>query len=668
MGLLKFGSLYKSRNRRDKSQPTTASSPDVNSSSTDASPPSLPKLDLSKSPLSHSSSDQPSSDQPSTPVDTWKPANRNKDSNSNTLLDDIFLELNKPHDQELHNDLLLANALSEQLALSKENQPRHASPPTPTSGSKMESKTMDSAFLATDNIYSSYLRALQSQEEPAATDTSSTSMFAHLLSGNNSSTSAQSQSQTPLSITSPLPNTNNTKAEKPKPATQIVLDSDVSDSDDAESDHSSDDEDPGKARRTAGVLPIMERRPVNHRLALHRKIDAWANRVDPKANQIESNEAMIARMQERHRHQYKLMQQRQQGTLPRPIDPYSSRPMPSVVPMMTPVSPQLFSPPPPPPPHAMDMSPMMMTPIHAMDPRMSLPVSPLVSPPPIPSSIVPTPFPRPASLSSQRRRRRSPTSSSDVHPASSVSASSSTCSSVPAMTARNSTAPSSVYPEADGEDDADDERQTSSSSEEEMTKTEAKRQSMLRHCRSVPNFSKKNKKSFTHSSNNSISDSHERSDTDTHPPPPPPPPPRRLRESSSSRTTSKKYPHAVDSPPFVKHRKSEPEMSKHGGQVHHSQPRRPPFPSYPVSQASPEQMQLEWHRLQLLQREQQLQQQLQQHCMQQYHNLYRSQSVSRTNSMMFPPIPAPLTISLPHSQRPSSHCVYGYPAVSYMAQ
>ncbi|ORE02926.1 hypothetical protein BCV72DRAFT_233830 [Rhizopus microsporus var. microsporus] len=267
MGLLKIGSLYK----KNKKKSIIEQSPPV-------APPSLPTLSLDE-PL------KPRQEQEQQTVT----------AGSGSLFDDILAELNSPtakKEESLLDDFSLALALSQKLDLNHDEPLKKKETPK-TTNQTVEKK--QSNLLTGDSIYSNYLKNLSALDDTSSPDTS---MFSSLL--NASHISNNNKSTTPIASSS-------TPTLRPPVTTMKVLDSDISDSEESKKD---DDEDED-GRVTRGIRPIMERRTQDHRLK--RKIDSWTNRVDPNANRVESNEAMIERMKDRHRNQVKLAAlQRQQ--------------------------------------------------------------------------------------------------------------------------------------------------------------------------------------------------------------------------------------------------------------------------------------------------------------------------------------------------------------------
>ncbi|KAL0140894.1 hypothetical protein V8B55DRAFT_1511327 [Mucor lusitanicus] len=318
MGLLKLGSLYKKKSKKDTLPPA----PPVPA-------PVAPKLEPISLELNLGLNNSSSIHDTNTIATTTLPQQQRNINNalagSGSLFDDIFSELTtaKPVAQQqaadaMHNDISLAVALSQQLQLEEKNSTNgmtgtaQKGSHTVLSSNKNEAPSSNVAnfLLGGDSIYSSYLRNISALDhDPGTTDsTFSTSMFDNLL-GNSKQTATTTAAGT---------NTNN-KANVPTTATtKVVLDSDISDSDE-DSKNDSEDENSsqllnydGNQRMTRGVRPIMERRTQDNRLLVQRKIDNWANRVDPEANQVESNESMINRMKDRHRNQVKLAALRQQ--------------------------------------------------------------------------------------------------------------------------------------------------------------------------------------------------------------------------------------------------------------------------------------------------------------------------------------------------------------------
>ncbi|KAI8877006.1 hypothetical protein K501DRAFT_337697 [Backusella circina FSU 941] len=319
MGLLKLGSIYK-KSKSKKEKPET---------------PPLPSPPPTLEPLALNLDLNLSSTRPNTTV--TKQSTINNDSFMNTpatspqpqnniasgsLFDDIFSELNPNNNgtpkDELQSDISLALALSNQLSI---NSSAPSSSGAAQNGNKNSNgntngdrKEVSNFLLGDDSIYSSYLRNLSSLDnnDTTASNTSdfSTSMFASMMGP----TPQQSRSQITRSIV------NNSPPPLPVPSapatTKTVLDSDISDSDDSKM--SDDDSDTAmqqkitNSRMTKGMQPIMERRPQDHHLLVQRKIDNWSNRVDPEANKVESREAIISRMKDRHRNEVKMAALRQQ--------------------------------------------------------------------------------------------------------------------------------------------------------------------------------------------------------------------------------------------------------------------------------------------------------------------------------------------------------------------
>jgi hypothetical protein len=208
----------------------------------------------------------------------------------------------------------LAAALSQQLQLEENNNTNGMTGTTKKGSNAMSSSNKNEAssnasnfLLGGDSIYSSYLKNISALDGDQSNSTFSTSMFDNLL-GN---------SRTTATTTTTHNNNASNKINNTPIAKKVVLDSDVSDSDEDSQNDSEDDNSQllnsdGNQRMTKGVRPIMERRAQDNRLLVQRKIDNWANRVDPEANRVESNESMINRMKDRHRNQVKLAALRQQ--------------------------------------------------------------------------------------------------------------------------------------------------------------------------------------------------------------------------------------------------------------------------------------------------------------------------------------------------------------------
>lgn len=214
----------------------------------------------------------------------------------------------------IQNEISLAAALSQQLELEENNSTNGMTGTTKKGSNAMSSSNKNEAssnasnfLLGGDSIYSSYLRNISALDGEQSNPTFSTSMFDNLLGNSRTTpTNTTTNNNTASNII------NNTPI-----ATKVVLDSDVSDSDEDSQNDSEDDNsqllnNDGNQRMTKGVRPIMERRAQDNRLLVQRKIDSWANRVDPEANRVESNESMINRMKDRHRNQVKLAALRQQ--------------------------------------------------------------------------------------------------------------------------------------------------------------------------------------------------------------------------------------------------------------------------------------------------------------------------------------------------------------------
>ncbi|CAO3655298.1 unnamed protein product [Mucor fragilis] len=320
MGLLKLGSLYKKKSKKDTSPPPVPA-------------PVAPKLEPISLELNLGLNNSSIHDTNTIATTTLPQQQRNINTTpagSGSLFDDIFSELTttaKPVVQQdaMQNDISLAVALSQQLQL-EENKSTNGMTGTTQKGSNAVSSTSNSNkneapssnvanfLLGGDSIYSSYLRNISALDQGPSTTNStfSTSMFDNLL-GNSNQTAA---SNTPAPAAAAT-NTSNNYLAVPT-TTKVVLDSDISDSDEDSKNDSEDDNTSqllnydGNQRMTKGVRPIMERRTQDNRLLVQRKIDNWANRVDPEANQVESNESMISRMRDRHRNQVKLAALRQQ--------------------------------------------------------------------------------------------------------------------------------------------------------------------------------------------------------------------------------------------------------------------------------------------------------------------------------------------------------------------
>ncbi|CAO3664892.1 unnamed protein product [Rhizopus stolonifer] len=259
MGLLKIGSFYK-KNKNQKKPAVEPPAP--------VSVPSLPTLSLD------------------TPIK--KEEEEQITAGSGGLFDDILAELNSPtaatQKTDGLDDFSLALALSQQLEIKEEKKPTK-----PVQEKKAQ--TEPPSFLTGDSIYSSYLKHFPEKNEPRET-----SMFSSMM---NDSFGQSSSTPTPSTSTPTLKNHSTTLK---------VLDSDVSDSDDSKKEEEEEEE---EARMTRGMRPIMERRTNEHRLK--RKVDSWTHRIDPEANRVESSEAMIERMKDRHRTQVKFAaMQRQQ--------------------------------------------------------------------------------------------------------------------------------------------------------------------------------------------------------------------------------------------------------------------------------------------------------------------------------------------------------------------
>ncbi|CAO0802171.1 unnamed protein product [Mucor circinelloides] len=319
MGLLKLGSLYKKKSKKDTLPPPVPA-------------PVAPKLiepislELNLD-LNNSSSIHDTRTIATTTLPQQQRNTNNTPAGSGSLFDDIFSELttSKPVAQQdaMQNDISLAVALSQQLQLEETNSTNRmtgtaqkGSNTVSSSSNKNEASSSNVAdfLLGGDSIYSSYLRNISALDHEPSNSTFSTSMFDNLL-GNNKQTTATTTTTT--TTTTPAAASNNSNANVPI-ATKVVLDSDISDSDEDSKNDSEDDNSSqllnydGNQRMTRGVRPIMERRTQDNRLLVQRKIDNWANRVDPEANQVESNESMINRMKDRHRNQVKMAALRQQ--------------------------------------------------------------------------------------------------------------------------------------------------------------------------------------------------------------------------------------------------------------------------------------------------------------------------------------------------------------------
>ncbi|KAG2210857.1 hypothetical protein INT47_000011 [Mucor saturninus] len=314
MGLLKLGSIYKKKNKKESSVPPVP---------TKQAPPAA--LDLNLNLNSSSSVGTSNFNNPTT-----TPAG------SGSLFDDIFAELGtkpaaatsaaspvelttgpKPAAKVakeysvLDNDFSLALALSQQLEIEQDNTKGTTGPTKQGNNNgqkKINSNVTPSYLLGGDSIYSNYLKGLSALDDNHNNNSSSlsSSMFDSIL-GKPTSTSTITTNTAPVAPTSTFASSNH--------VSQVVLDSDISDSDEDSkvSDDSEDENHKGRRHRmTKGARPIMERRTPDNPVLVQRKIDNWSNRVDSEANTVESNESMISRMKDRHRNQVKLAALRNQ--------------------------------------------------------------------------------------------------------------------------------------------------------------------------------------------------------------------------------------------------------------------------------------------------------------------------------------------------------------------
>ncbi|OBZ87717.1 hypothetical protein A0J61_04231 [Choanephora cucurbitarum] len=279
MGLLKLGSIYKKKSKKDPvvEQPALPSIP----------PPKIEPLTLELN--------LDSTNAITTPL---KPLEKNNTPApvAGGLFDDIFSELDTSHPKlnkadPLHTDFSLALALSQQLQLDEDKKP--AMKPLPKQEKKTTTVEPTNSLLGGDSIYSSYLRAMDTSNDSSF---ASSSMFDSLMK-------KHVMHDHKPSAPTPIP-----------PTTQVVLDSDVSDSDEGSKNSEGEEEsdEGGQQRMTKGVQPIMGRRAQDNRLLVQRKIDSWTKQVDPEAKIVETNAAMINRMKDRHRNQVKLAAMRQQ--------------------------------------------------------------------------------------------------------------------------------------------------------------------------------------------------------------------------------------------------------------------------------------------------------------------------------------------------------------------
>ncbi|KAG2232343.1 hypothetical protein INT48_002292 [Thamnidium elegans] len=319
MGLLKLGSIYKKKSKKEVHVPALPSKPE---------PLSL-ELNL------HNSIDTPVTSPLSSDINNTVPAG------SGSLFDDIFAELGtkptKPKETVMDNDFSLALALSQQLEIDQDNTTRMTGPTkTGNKPSKVEKKANDvkppAFLLGGDSIYSNYLRGLSALDNTEPSSSSlSTSMFDSILNKSTPTTATSGFISPP--VTSPTTPSSHTPV--------VVLDSDISDSDDSKLSDDSDEESNmqrNRQRMTKGVRPIMERRTQDNRVLVQRKVDNWTNRVDPEQHTAELNESMIERMKDRHRTQVKMAalrnQQQYQDEFNYPPPPQHMVPQPYVPPAM----------------------------------------------------------------------------------------------------------------------------------------------------------------------------------------------------------------------------------------------------------------------------------------------------------------------------------------------
>ncbi|KAI8372397.1 hypothetical protein BD560DRAFT_434293 [Blakeslea trispora] len=286
MGLLKLGSIYKKKSKKD----SVTEQPAVPIIAPSKLEPLTLELNLD---LANAANTPP------------KPLEKdNTPTAAGGLFDDIFSGLDNSEPKlnkvdSLHTDFSLALALSEQLQVD-DTKPVMKS--LPKEEKKTAAEPTNNFLLGGDSIYSSYLRAMDSSNDNTF---ASSSMFDSLIN-KSTTTNCKSSAQTPTSAPAVAP---------APPTTQVVLDSDVSDSD--EGSKNSEDSDEGELfgqqqRMTKGVQPIMGRRAQDNRLLVQRKIDNWTKQVDPEAKIVETNAAMISRMKDRHRNQVKMAAMRQQ--------------------------------------------------------------------------------------------------------------------------------------------------------------------------------------------------------------------------------------------------------------------------------------------------------------------------------------------------------------------
>ncbi|KAI8098084.1 uncharacterized protein B0P05DRAFT_593455 [Gilbertella persicaria] len=636
MGLLKLGSIYKKKSKKEPiiDQPPTPIAPKLEPLSLELNLNSIATID------SNTSS---------------KPDNNNNNNSkapagTGSFMEDIFSQLDtKPSQNKdpLHQDFSLALALSQQLGL-EDVKPS-------TTKSAPAKKTTPAAsnndfLLGNDSIYSSYLRAMDSDNQHSSSF--GTSMFDHLLTKNNTTTyhrETQPQPQQPP---------------PPPPTTQVVLDSDVSDSDEA-SEHSEDSASKEQAsyRMTKGVRPIMERRAQDNRLLVQRKVDNWSKQVDPDAKLVETNESIINRMKDRHRNQVKMaalrQQQQQQQQMGHPHMVPQAYGMPLSQNNMVLPHPG-----------------MLMDPVHSMYyPQPEFPADYNTVMPPVPTSFMPhpahaapsSPPPREEmesykptialskSMSTptiQRKTDRSAMMSLPNHSSSSDSnhISTDTDSMVAESPIPVEETPSledqSAAEEADAESSDDEERrsitlrkqkskkQRQKSAETELSDTRANYR-QVRSSRSAPNLKKnKKKKSSTASSRRN---SQELSITSTPPSetvmtPPRPPLPNTFAQAMMEEDPNHGVPrsnshHQMMQPHrhTLRHMKSEPELPKRNIQYQ-------------------QQLNYEWERMQIHQREQQLKSQYQS----KFNTSQQQQQQQQSYMAMYAPVYYP-TARMPYS-------------------
>ncbi|OAD77724.1 hypothetical protein PHYBLDRAFT_185602 [Phycomyces blakesleeanus NRRL 1555(-)] len=414
MGLLKLGSIYKSRQKTKEKQ----------------APLQPLKIEL-ESPLRISTLPTKS------PVSTVV-AEQQAPAGSGSLLDDIFSELNSkpfavaPVKEDYQDDASLAMALAQSLYLEESQDDKHTH--------NREDSSLSTSIFA--SLLSPSLSTYSSTTTTPGSAAASLGRSNQSVSSPTLATSSRSIMETHQQQVPQMP------PPKPSPA---VLDSDLSDSDEvSDSDgHLSDASGP---RRTKGMQPIMARRTQDHRLMVQRKIDRWTDRVDADATLVETNESMIARMKDRHRQQFKMaamrsQQQQQQQQFQQP-------------PMMAPLPPPIVGGVNMIPPFVM---PMVVPPyqgrVYNNAPEYADPIN-VMAYPSMPTLTSPIEPPRP-------RYARSSVPASPVltaESAGSVSSPSSTHSSqqpasTPSLTpASEPVQQSQVAPEADADDEEEDDR------------------------------------------------------------------------------------------------------------------------------------------------------------------------------------------------------------------